>query len=235
MRCVGRDMDKTTTDRTTVFLIDDDDAVRRGLGRLIRSAGMSAEAFASAQQFLDRLPYDGVGCILLDVQMPGMSGPDLQERMLAMGVSLPIVYLTAHADVPMSVHAMKSGALDILLKPASDDLILEAIDAAVGKHASARAEGEKRLDIGRRMALLSGREREVMVHVIGGRLNKQIAGDLGITEKTVKAHRARVMEKLETRSVAGLVRLCAAVGIEGEEPANPHAAQEAAAGELRGM
>src|SRR5262245_12877347 len=100
-------MDKTTTGRSTVFLIDDDDDVRRGLGRLIRSAGMSAETFASAREFLDCLPYDGVGCILLDVQMPGMSGPDLQERMLAMGVSLPVVYLTGHADVPMSVHAMK--------------------------------------------------------------------------------------------------------------------------------
>ena len=222
-------MDKTTAGRTTVFLIDDDEDVLRGLGRLLRSAGMNAESFASAQAFLDRLPYGGVGCILLDVQMPGMSGPDLQERMLAMGVSLPIVYLTGHADVPMSVHAMKSGALDILLKPASDDLILQAIDAAVAKHASAKADDEKRLVIVKRMALLSLREREVMLHVISGQLNKQIAGDLGISEKTVKAHRARVMEKLETRSVAGLVRLCAAAGIEAQQQAKPHALQPDAA------
>jgi FixJ family two-component response regulator len=225
-------LDKTTVGRTTVFLIDDDDDVRRGLARLIRSAGMSGESFASAREFLDRLPYHGVGCILLDVQMPGMSGPDLQQRMLALGVSLPIVYLTGHADVPMSVHAMKSGALDILLKPASDDLILQAIDAAVAKHASARADDEKRLEVTRRVALLSLREREVMMHVIGGRLNKQIASDLGIAEKTVKAHRARVMEKLETRSVAGLVRLCTAAGIEAQERAQPHAPQPDAAREL---
>ena len=159
-------MDKTTAGRTTVFLIDDDDDVRRGLGRLIRSMGMSAESFATAQQFLDRLPYDGVGCILLDVQMPGLSGPDLQQRMLAMGVSLPIVYLTGHADVPMSVHAMKSGALDILLKPASDDLIQQAIDAAVARHASARADDQKRQEIARRISLLSAREREVMTLVV---------------------------------------------------------------------
>ena len=228
-------MDKTTAGRTTVFLIDDDDDVRRGLGRLIRSAGMSAESFADAQQFLDRLPYGGIGCILLDVQMPGISGPDLQQRMLAMGVSLPIVYLTGHADVPMSVHAMKSGALDILLKPASDDLILEAIDAAVAKHASARADDEKRVEIARRASLLSAREREVMTYVISGRLNKQIAGDLGITEKTVKAHRARVMEKLEARSVAELVRMCSAVGIEPLEHAKRHASQHDATRELSGV
>jgi FixJ family two-component response regulator len=228
-------MDKTTTGRTTVFLIDDDDDVRRGLRRLIRSAGLSAETFASAREFLDRLPYDGVGCILLDVQMPGMSGPDLQDRMLAMGISLPIVYLTGHADVPMSVHAMKSGALDILLKPASDDLILQTIDAAVAKHASTRADDAKRAEVAKRISLLSVREREVMLHVIGGRLNKQIAGDLGITEKTVKAHRARVMEKLETRSVAGLVRLCAAVGLEAEEANNARALPADAARELGGM
>jgi FixJ family two-component response regulator len=151
-----------------------------------------------------------------------------------MGISLPIVYLTGHADVPMSVHAMKSGALDILLKPASDDLILQAIDAAVAKHARARADDAKRAEVAKRISLLSVREREVMLHVIGGRLNKQIAGDLGITEKTVKAHRARVMEKLETRSVAGLVRLCAAVGLEAEE-ANARALPADAARELGGL
>ena len=210
-------MDKTNAVRTTIFVIDDDADVRRALGRLMRSAGWAVESFADAQDFLARLPYGDVGCILLDVQMPDMSGPDLQERMLAMGISLPIIYLTGHADVPMSVHAMKSGAMDILLKPAQDEVVLDAIKTAIALHASIKADHDKRIGIEGRMSRLSAREREVMMCVIRGRLNKQIAADLGITEKTVKAHRARVMEKVETRSVAELVRLCTAVGIAPEE------------------
>jgi FixJ family two-component response regulator len=204
----------------TVFVIDDDEDVRRGLERLVRSAGWRVETHPSARAFLARLPYEGVGCVLLDVEMPGMSGPELQERMLAIGVSLPIVYLTGHADVPMSIHAMKKGALDILLKPAEDEQVLTAIGTAVARHRSIYADNRERLEIAKRLARLSVREREVLERVISGRLNKQIAGDLGITEKTVKAHRARVMEKLETRSVAGLVRMCAAAGIEPRELAS---------------
>lgn len=206
------------TGSPTVFIIDDDAGVRSGLERLVRSAGWAAEGHPSARAFLQRLPYDGVGCILLDVSMPGMTGPQLQERMLESDVSLPIVYLTGHADVPMSIRAMKNGALDILLKPVEDDSLLSAIGKALDRHFSIRAVCRERLDITKRLARLSAREREVMEAVISGRLNKQIAGELGITEKTVKAHRARVMEKLQTRSVAGLVRLCAAVGIAPREP-----------------
>jgi RNA polymerase sigma factor (sigma-70 family) len=201
-----------------VFIIDDDASVRRGLERLLRSAGWSAEGHSSADAFLRRLPYDGVGCVLLDVAMPGMTGPELQEHMMATGVSLPIVYLTGHADVPMSVRAMKKGALDILLKPVQEENLIETIRAALDKHASIQTLDRERLDITARLARLSAREREVMEEVIRGRLNKQIAAELGITEKTVKAHRARVMEKLQTRSVAALVRLCAAVGITPHEP-----------------
>jgi two-component system, LuxR family, response regulator FixJ len=214
-------MDKTNETRTTIFVIDDDAGVRRALGRLMRSAGWAVEVFASAQDFLARLPYDDVGCILLDVRMPGMSGPELQDRMLAMGVSLPIIYLTGHADVPMSVHAMKHGAMDILLKPAPDEVVLDAIGTAIALHASIKADRSRRSDIEARMSRLSAREREVMLCVIRGRLNKQIAAELGITEKTVKAHRARVMEKVETRSVAELVRLCTAVGIAPESHPAP--------------
>jgi FixJ family two-component response regulator len=202
----------------TVFIIDDDPGVRRGLERLVRSVGCSAEGHASANAFLQRLPYDGIGCILLDVAMPGMTGPELQEHMLATGVSLPIVYLTGHADVPMSIRAMKNGALDILLKPVQEGSLIEAIRRALEKHAAAQALDRERSIIMDRLARLSAREREVMEAVISGRLNKQIAGELGITEKTVKAHRARVMEKLQTRSVAGLVRLCTAVGVAPREP-----------------
>ncbi len=200
--------------RGTVFVIDDDDLVRRGLERLLRSAGWRVESHSAARAFLERLPYDGAGCVLLDVEMPGMTGPELQEQMLARGVSLPIVYLTGHADVPMSIHAMKIGAMDILLKPADDEVVLSAIGAAVATHESVKADDLKRKEITGRMSRLSAREREVMECVISGRLNKQIAVELGITEKTVKAHRGRVMEKLETHSVAGLVRMCEVVGIE---------------------
>jgi FixJ family two-component response regulator len=203
---------------TTVFIIDDDAGVRRGLERLMRSAGHSAEVHSSARGFLQRLPYDGIGCIVLDVAMPDMSGPELQDQMMASGVSLPIVYLTGHADVPMSIRALKHGALDILLKPVPDESILDAVGAALEKHASMKRISRKCLDITVRLARLSAREREVMEAVISGRLNKQIAAELGITEKTVKAHRARVMEKVETRSVAELVRLCAAVGIAPRGP-----------------
>lgn len=205
-------------DRKTVFVVDDDEEVRKSLDRLVRSAGLAVESHASARAFLESLPYEGVGCILLDVQMPGMSGPELQKRMLAIGVSLPIVYLTGHADVPMTIDAMKIGALDILLKPAEDHVILSAVEAAIEKHEKIRACDLERNEVASRIARLSEREREVMECVISGRLNKQIAGDLGITEKTVKAHRARVMEKLGTRSVAALVRMCAVVGIEPRAP-----------------
>jgi FixJ family two-component response regulator len=197
----------------TVFIIDDDAGVRRALERLLRGAGWSAEGYSSANAFLQRLPYDGVGCILLDVAMPGMTGPELQDHMMATGVSLPIIYLTGHADVPMSVRAMKNGALDILLKPVQEDSLLDAVRTAIDKHGSDRAIDCERAEITQRLARLSMRELEVMQAVISGRLNKQIAGELGITEKTVKAHRARVMEKLQIRSVAALVRLCSAVGI----------------------
>ena len=207
-------MDKTNAIRRTIFIIDDDEDVRRALGRLMRSAGWATESFPDAQEFLLRLPYDDVGCVLLDMQMPGMTGPELQERMHAIGVSLPIIYLTGHADVPTSISVMKNGAMDILLKPAADDLVLEAISSAIARHASIKDDDSKRVEIETRVSRLSLREREVMQLVIGGRLNKQIAGDLGISEKTVKAHRARVMEKLETRSVAELVRMCFSVGIE---------------------
>jgi FixJ family two-component response regulator len=212
----------SNTEDVTVFIIDDDDGARRGLERLVRSAGWAVQSYATAESFLERLPYDGVGCILLDVRMPGMTGPELQDRMLALGISVPIVYLTGHADVPMSVNAMKNGALDILLKPAGDDLVLAAIAAATEKHRALCAAENERTRIACRVSRLSNREREVMECVISGRLNKQIAGDLGIAEKTVKVHRARVMEKLEARSVAALVRMCELAGIAPREFRSEH-------------
>jgi FixJ family two-component response regulator len=204
----------------TVFVVDDEDQVRRSLMRLVASAGWAVEAFPSAQAFLQRLPIGGLGCILLDLQLPGISGAELQERIRAMGVTLPIVFLTGHGDVPTSVHAMKNGALDFLLKPAEDEIVLRAIDVAIAKHVTLSSEQRARAAIEERLAKLSLRERQVMEFVVRGRLNKQIAAELGITEKTVKAHRARVMEKLGIRSVAALVQLCTAAGMDlGEQAA----------------
>jgi two-component system, LuxR family, response regulator FixJ len=202
----------------TVFIIDDDSGIRRALERLMRSAGWEVESHSCPREFIERLPYTGVGCILLDVQMPGMTGPDLQQELLALSISLPVIYLTGHADVPMAIQAMKKGAVDILLKPFEDDVVLQTAGAAITRHRSLMARMRGATEIENRVSRLSAREREVLEYVISGRLNKQIAGDLGITEKTVKAHRARVMEKLETRSVAGLVRMCSAVGIEPHAP-----------------
>jgi FixJ family two-component response regulator len=202
-----------TTQTGTVFVIDDEEDVRRSLMRLVRSAGWTGEAFASAQPFMERLPFEGIGCILLDIELPGMSGPELQDRIGAMGVTLPIVFLTGHGDVPSSVHAMKHGAVDFLQKPAEDVIVLGAIDAAMARHATLSARHQERRAIEGRLAKLSVRERQVMEFVVRGRLNKQIAAELGITEKTVKAHRARVMEKLGVRSVAALVQMCAAAGV----------------------
>lgn len=200
-------------DQTTVFVIDDDEALLRAMERLMRSAGWHAECYRTAQEFLDRLPYDGVGCVLLDVRMTGMTGPQLQEQMIERAISLPVIYLTGCADVPMSIAAMKKGAMDILLKPVEDEVVLNAITAAIARHRTTWAHDRARGEISKRVTQLSERERQVLEEVIGGRLNKQIAGDLGISEKTVKAHRARMMEKLATRSVAEVVRMCAAVGI----------------------
>jgi FixJ family two-component response regulator len=190
----------------TVFVIDDDPGMRRALERLFRSAGREIEAFASAREFLARMPCAGAGCVVLDVNMPEMSGPELQERMAEQGIGLPVVFLTGHGDVPASVRAMKHGAVDYLTKPAHDETLLRAVEEAIARHAADHAQRNARQAVAARLALLSGREREVLQHVIRGRLNKQIAADLQIALKTVKVHRGRVMEKMGCASVADLVR-----------------------------
>jgi RNA polymerase sigma factor (sigma-70 family) len=192
----------------TVFVVDDDAAVRRGLARLIRSAGLSVETFSSAREFLENSPASRTGCVVLDVRMPGMTGPELFEQMAEKGLSLPVVFLTGHGDVPTSVRAMKKGAVDFLLKPVDDEAPLQAIRQAVERCASEQEREQERQGIQARLRRLSPREREVMEHVIRGLLNKQIAADLGISEKTVKVHHGRVMAKMEVGSVAELVRLC---------------------------
>jgi len=197
----------------TVFLVDDDASVRRGLERLMRAAGYAVEAFASADEFLARLPLQGVGCAILDVQMPGVSGPQLHERLLELEVGIPVLFLTAHGDVPTGVSAIKRGALDFLMKPVDGDVLLEAVGQAMARHASEVVRDQARRGIEARLARLSLRERQVMEGVIAGRLNKQIASDLAISEKTVKVHRSRVMEKMEAGSLAELVHLCESLDI----------------------
>ncbi len=198
----------------TLFVVDDDVSVRRSLTRLLRSAGWDVEEFATANAFLERAPSAGPGCVLLDIQMPGMNGLELQARMPEAGLFLPVVFLTGKGDIPMSVHAMKHGAVDFLVKPVEETVLFEAIDQAIKRQASEATIRHHRDSVMARLARISEREREVLEQVLQGRLNKQIAFDLGIVEKTVKAHRGRIMEKMEAGTVAELVHLCDAVGIQ---------------------
>jgi FixJ family two-component response regulator len=196
-----------------IAIVDDDPAVREGLQALIQSAGWRAETFASAQEFLAHLTAEAPSCVVLDLQLPGLSGLDLQKRMAEVGLEIPIVFLTGHGDIPKSVQAMKQGAVDFLTKPVDGEELLKAIRAAVARHQAARWCHDELDALHRRLATLTPREREVLQHVVAGKLNKQIAADLEASEKTIKIHRARVMEKMQVRSVAALVRLAARLGI----------------------
>jgi FixJ family two-component response regulator len=192
----------------TVFLIDDDGDVRDAVSRLLRSEGWNVETYATADAFLGRGAYAGTGCVLLDISMPGMTGPQLHGWMRENGVSLPVIFLSGHCDVPTSVQAMKQGAVDVLEKPADAEVLVAAIGRAVDRHRELKLRRESEDDVQGRLASLSRRERQVLDQVVLGRLNKQIASDLGIAEKTVKVHRGRAMAKMKVRSVAALVHLC---------------------------
>ena len=196
-----------------VFVVDDDPSVRRSLTRLLTSAGYTVEAFASAKEFLAREPYAGPCCLVLDVRMPGLSGLELQETLAAAGRRMSIVFVTGHIDVPMSVRAMKRGAADLLTKPVDDKDFLAAIHRCLAKDVADLGEEARVAEVRKRVKLLSPRETEVFALVVTGMLNKQIASALGISEKTIKVHRARVMEKMRARSVAELVRLADRVGV----------------------
>lgn len=190
-----------------VFVVDDDASVRKSLTRLLSSAGYAVETFASSLDFLKRAPHAGPCCLVLDVRMPGGSGLDLQTTLAAAGRPMSIVFVTGHADVPMSVGAMKAGAVDLLTKPVDEADLLAAIARAVAKDALARSD-EAQVTVTRdRVATLTARERDVFDRVVTGMLNKQIASELGIAEKTVKVHRARVMQKMRATSLADLVRM----------------------------
>ena len=203
-----------TAPKPTVFVIDDDSSVLKSLSRLLRSLGFDTETFASAELFLARKHYDGVGCIVLDVRMPGLSGMDLQDELSKADYSMPIIFITGHGNIPMSVQAMKKGAVNFLAKPFDDEELLQAVREAIEKDRRAKAERAEVHDALKLTEQLTPREREVLRYVITGMLNKQIALKLDIAEKTVKVHRGRIMEKLCVDSVADLVRLAGKAGIK---------------------
>ncbi len=198
-----------------VYIVDDDPSVRRALQRLLKSVGLTSRVFRSAREFLEFERPDVPACLILDIRMPHMSGLDLQKELAEISADIPIIFITGHGDIPMAVQAMKGGAVDFLSKPFNDQQLLDAINRAIDQHQQTRTDRAERDEILRRVDRLTPREREVLELVVTGLLNKQIGGELGTTEKTIKVHRARVMEKMEVVSLAELVRLAGKVGIHG--------------------
>ena len=197
-----------------VLIIDDDPSLRMSLQRLLKTMGFRTRTFPSARDFLRAdFPPGSIGCLVLDVKMPGMSGIDLQEELKQRDPPIPIVFITGHGTVPMSVQAMKHGAVDFLEKPFDDHDLLRAISRAMEKGKQAIADRLEMKELEERYRLLTPREREVLAHVVSGMLNKQIASELGTSEKTIKVHRARVMEKMQARSLADLVRMAAKLSV----------------------
>jgi FixJ family two-component response regulator len=199
----------------TVFVVEDDPAVRKAISRLLRSAGIAVAVFAGPKEFLAQYDPATPGCLVLDIAMPVFDGLQLQAALGKKVSTLPIIFLTGHGDVSKSVQAMKGGAFDFFTKPVKDKDLLRAVRAAIEKDGIGRREQAKLSDISARLAVLTPREREVLELVVAGKLNKQIAGDLGITEATVKMHRARVMTKMKVQSVAELACLTERFGIRG--------------------
>jgi FixJ family two-component response regulator len=203
---------------STVLVIDDDPDLRASVGRLLRSLGLDAQLFASISDFLKSDPPDGPTCLVLDVRLPGQSGLDLQRELATANRELPIIFITGHGDIPMSVQAMKGGAIEFLTKPFRDQDLLDAIQLGLSRD-RARRENEKALTALReRFESLSAREREIMIQVARGRLSKQIACDIGITEATVKVHRSRLMRKMKARSLPALGRMADKLKLVSEEP-----------------
>jgi FixJ family two-component response regulator len=197
-----------------IHVVDDDPSFRTAVTRLLRAAKYEVRGYASASEFLESDPCAEPGCILLDLRMPGADGLDLQQSLGRMEERLPITFLTGHGDIPASVSAMKAGAVDFLTKPVQREALLGAIQNALGIDAKARAAHAVLRELHNRYENLTSREREVLAHVVSGKLNKQIAFDLGTSERTIKAHRASIMEKLRVQSVAELVRLAQELGVE---------------------
>jgi len=194
-------------ERSKVFIVDDDPLIRASIQGLLKSANLQSESFETAEQFLRRGPWDGPSCLILDVSLPGMSGLDFQVQLQNAGLQIPIIFVTGHGDIPMTVKAMKLGATAFLTKPLDDQELLDAVEQALTRDCVDRKERSEMLKLRARFDKLTRREREVMKLVVAGMLNKQIASELGTSEITIKVHRARVMHKMEAGSVAELVKL----------------------------
>jgi FixJ family two-component response regulator len=196
-----------------VFIVDDDLSVRRTTERLVRTAGFNVQTFTSGREFLKSPRPEGPACLLLDVRMPGLDGMQLQKELTRSGISIPIIFITGHGDIPMSVRAMKAGAVEFLTKPFRSQSLLEAIRSAIERDRSAHKERSESEELRQRYEQLTAREREVMTLVVTGMLNKQVAGELATTERTIKFHRANIMQKMQAESLADLVRVAGKLGV----------------------
>jgi FixJ family two-component response regulator len=204
-------MPQQTIETAVVHIVDDDESLRHAVDSLCRSVGLQTRTYGSAQEFIDARREDVAGCLVLDVRLPGMSGLDFQSQLAALGIHLPVILVTGHGDIPMSVRAMKAGAVDFLPKPFRDQDLLDAVTAAIERDRSRRvADGGTNL-LRDRFVTLSSREQQVMMLVTTGKMNKQVAGDLGLSEITVKIHRAAAMRKMGARTLADLVRMADAL------------------------
>lgn len=199
--------------RRRVFVVDDEPELRKALARLLQAEGLEVQSFGSAADFLSLMKEDDTGCVVLDVAMPGLDGLELQQRLAQSGSRLPIVFLSGHGDIPMSVRAIKEGAIDFLTKPVKREELLRAVYAALNRGEAQHIERAANAELFGRLAQLTPREREVLAHVIAGKLNKVIAACLGTSEQTIKVHRGRVMDKLGVDSVAELVRVAQQLGV----------------------
>jgi FixJ family two-component response regulator len=210
-RAHGSGMGRDLSEMAVVHIVDDDASLRRALDRMFRSVGLETLTYATAREFIDAQRPDLPGCIVLDVRLPGINGLDLQTQLADLGIRLPVVLITGHGDIPMSVRAMKAGAVDFLPKPFRDQDMLDAVTAAIDRDRKRRATEDDVAEIKARFATLSPREQQVMMLVTAGKMNKQVAGDLGLSEVTVKIHRGAAMRKMSARTLADLVRMADAV------------------------
>jgi RNA polymerase sigma factor (sigma-70 family) len=201
-----------TQPAAVVFVVDDDPSVRRAIKLLLESIGLEVELFGSAQEFLPSGPTKGPSCLVLDIRLPGVSGLDFQRQLIEAKINIPVIFISAHGDVPMTVRAMKAGAIEFLTKPFRDQDLLDAVQSALERDRARRQREGESATLRERFESLSAREREVVAMVVSGMLNKQIAAEIGITENTVKVHRSRAMEKMQAQSLADLVKMVERLG-----------------------